>query len=60
MLLNMFMKTYKNFTPSGLYFHLSLSNEGVCCVIVYDIIDCELKLRYFTNSNSALRFINNL
>ena len=53
------MKTYRNFTPGGLYFHLSLC-DGVCCVLVYDILDCELKIRYFNNSNKALRFINNL
>lgn len=59
MLLNIIMKTYRNFTPGGLYFHLSLC-DGVCCVLVYDILDCELKIRYFNNSNKALRFINNL
>jgi hypothetical protein len=54
------MKTYKNLTPSGLLFHLSLSDEGVCCIVVYDIFDCETQLQYFTNINKALRFINNL
>jgi hypothetical protein len=61
MLLNIInMKRYKSFTPGGLYFHLSLSAEGVCCVVVYDLIDCDLQIKYFTNSNKALRFINNL
>lgn len=54
------MTTYKNFTPSGLYFQLSRSDEGIVCIIVYDVLDCELKIRYFTNRNKALRFINNL
>lgn len=58
--INNTMKTYKNLTPSGLHFHLSLSDEGVCCIIVYDIFDCESQLHYFTNINKALRFINNL
>lgn len=58
--INKKMKTYRNLTPGGLYFQLSLSKEGICCIIVYDIIDCELKVRYFSNSNEALRFINNL
>lgn len=54
------MITYKNFTPAGLYFQLSRSDDGVVCIVVYDFFDCELKLRYFTNGNQALRFINNL
>jgi hypothetical protein len=54
------VKTYKNITPSGLTFCLSLSDTGVCCIIVYDVFDCEAQLRYFTNVNKAMRFINNL
>ena len=59
-LLNSLVKTYKNYTPSGLNFHLSLSDTGVCCIIVYDIYDNEARVRYFTDVNRALRFINNL
>ena len=58
--LNIFVKTYNSQTPSGLNFHLSLSDTGVCCIIVHDVFDCEVTLRYFTNVNKALRFINNL
>ena len=54
------MKRYNNLTPSGLHFHLSLSDEGVCCIIVHDIHYCEVTMRYFTNINKALRFVNNL
>jgi len=53
------MKTYKNITPGGLNFHLSLI-DGVCCMIVYDRYFCEYQIQYFTNINKALRFINNL
>jgi hypothetical protein len=53
------VKTYNSLTPSGLYFHLCL-HEGVCCVMVQDIYDLEFTIRYFTNVNKALRFINNL
>jgi len=53
------MKTYESVTPGGLHFHLSL-HEGVCIVMVRDIYDIELTVRYFTNVNKALRFINNL
>ena len=57
--INTFMKTYKNITPGGLNFHLSLI-DGVCCMIVYDRFFCEYHMQYFTNVNKALRFINNL
>lgn len=53
------MKNYENLTPSGLHFKLSLLN-GVCCIVVYDIFNCEATLQYFTDVNKALRFINNL
>ena len=58
--INIFVKTYYSQTPAGLDFQLSLSDDGVCCIIVYDTYDCELVMRYFTNVNRALRFINNL
>jgi hypothetical protein len=57
--INTIMKTYKNFTPCGLNFHLSLI-DGVCCMIVYDRFFCEYHIQYFTNINKALCFINNL
>jgi hypothetical protein len=44
----------------GLEFQLSLSDMGVCCVMVRDIFDCTLEIRYFTQINLALRYINNL
>jgi hypothetical protein len=54
------MRTYKNWTPGGLYFHLCLSEQGVCCIVVYDFFDCQAQIRYFTDRNQALRYINNL
>ena len=57
---NIFVKTYNNLTPGGLNFHLSLSDEGVCCIVVYDVFYGEVVMRYFTDVNKALRFINNL
>ena len=57
--INIFVKTYYSQTPAGLDFQLSLSDDGVCCIVVYDTYDCELTMRYFTNVNKALRFINN-
>ena len=54
------MRTYDSLTPSGLHFHLSL-HEGVCCVMVDDIYDnTYFEIKYFTNVNKALCFINNL
>ena len=58
--INTFVKTYTNFTPSGLHFHLSLSDQGVCCIIVHDVYDGNVVMRYFTDINNALRFINNM
>jgi len=54
------VRRYQNLTPQGLNFHLSLSDRGVCCIIVYDVFDAKAQMRYFTNVNEALRFINNL
>jgi hypothetical protein len=54
------VRTYYSQTPAGLDFQLSLSEDGVCCIVVYNTYDCELTMRYFTNVNKALRFINNL
>ena len=58
--INILVKTYEHITPQGLYFHLCLY-EGVCCVMVQDVYDnTYFELKYFTNVNKALRFINNL
>jgi len=57
---NIFVRTYKNQTPSGLCFYLSLENN-VVYIFVYDIHDVTyFQMKYFTNVNSALRWINNL
>ena len=58
--INIIVKSYTNLTPQGLHFHLSLSEQGVCCIIVTDVYDGECQVKYFTNVNKALRFINNL
>ena len=58
--INTFVKTYENFTPQGLHFHLSLSEAGVCYIIVRDLYDGSFDMQYFTNVNRALRFINNI
>ena len=57
---NIHVKIYENLTPGGLYFHLSLDN-GVCYIAVFDIHDVTyFEMKYFTNVNLALRWINNL
>jgi hypothetical protein len=58
--INIHMRRYQNLTPQGLNFYLSLSDIGVCCIIVYDVFTAEAQMRYFTNVTQALRFINNL
>jgi hypothetical protein len=60
LLINNFVKRYSNLTPMGLEFQLSLSDTGICCIMVRDIFDCTLEIRYFTKVNLALRYINNL
>jgi hypothetical protein len=58
--INTHVKRYQNLTPQGLNFYLSLSDTGVCYIIVYDVFTAEAQMRYFTNVSRALRFINNL
>ena len=53
------MRTYENYTPSGLWFRLSLYN-GVCCIIVYDVFDCQTDVQFFTDINKAMRYVNNI
>jgi len=58
--INITVQIYENHTPSGLNFHLSL-DRGVCYIMVHDLYDtCYFEMRYFTNVNLALRWINNL
>ena len=58
--INTCVRRYQNLTPQGLNFYLSLSDIGVCYIIVYDAFNAEAQMRYFTNVNLALRYINNL
>lgn len=57
--INKCMKTYENYTPSGLWFRLSLYN-GVCCIIVYDVFYCQTDVQFFTDINKAMRYVNNI
>jgi hypothetical protein len=54
------VKTYENLTPGGLHFRLSLSERGVLCVVVRDVYDLDVQVKFFTDVNKAMRFINNL
>jgi hypothetical protein len=53
------MRTYENTTPLGLKFHLCYT-QGVCYIMVYDMYDMSLEMKYFTNVNNALRWINSM
>jgi 3-deoxy-D-arabino-heptulosonate 7-phosphate (DAHP) synthase class II len=47
-------------TPTGIHIHLSMSNYNTCYIFVNDIYDNQLTMRYFTDMDSAVEFINNL
>ena len=52
------MHTYDTFTKNGIHVHLSVSNYNTCYIFVNDIYDNRLTMRYFTDMNSAIAFIN--
>ncbi len=54
------MQAYDIVTDAGLHFHVSLSNLGVCYIIVRDQYTTDFDLRYFTSLDSALNYIYSL
>ena len=54
------MQSYDIVTDEGLHFHVSLSKQGVCYIIVKDIFSSDFDMRYFTNLESALDYIHSL
>ncbi len=47
-------------TPTGIHIHLSMSNYSTCYIFVNDIYADFLTMRYFTDMESAIEFINSL
>ena len=54
------MQSFDIVTDAGLHFHLSLSEQGVCCIIVQDQYTTDFDVRYFTDLPSALDYIHSL
>ena len=54
------MQSYDIVTDEGLHFHVSLSTQGICCIIVMDVFSPDFDMRYFTNLESALDYIYSL
>ena len=55
------MYTYDAITPTGVQIHLSMSsNYNTCYIFVNDIYANQLTMKFFTDTNSALQFIQSL
>jgi hypothetical protein len=54
------MQSYDIVTEVGLHFHVSLSKQGICYIMIKDLHSDYFDLRYFTNLDTALDYINNL
>ena len=58
--LNTVMQSYDIVTEAGLHFHVSLSKQGICYIIVKDIFSNDFDMQYFNNLDSALDYIHSL
>jgi len=54
------MHTYDAITQTGLHIHLSMSNYNTCYIFSRDIYNHVLTMKFFTNVNDALEFIQSL
>ena len=54
------MHTYDAITNSGLHIHLSMSTDNTCYIFSRDIYNHVLTMKFFTNVNDALDFIQSL
>lgn len=54
------MQSYDIVTEEGLHFHVSLSKQGICYIIVKDIFSNDFEMMYFTNLDRALDYIHSL
>lgn len=54
------MQSYNIVTDTGLHFHVSLSDRGICYIMVNDYFSNDFDMRYFTNLENALDYIYNL
>ena len=58
--INIFMQIYDAITKDGLHIHLSMLHNQVCYIFVHDIYTHDFKMHYFTNQETAVRFIRSL
>lgn len=54
------MYTYDAITKSGLLIHLTMFNNTVGYILVIDEFTLDFKMKYFTDMESAKKFIHTL
>jgi hypothetical protein len=54
------MYTYNAITKTGLVIHLSMSAEHTFYILVFDIDNFKLTMKFFNNIETALAFIQEL
>jgi hypothetical protein len=54
------MHTYDAITKTGLVIHLSMSENNTGYILVHDLVELKLKMKFFTDMESALTFIHSL
>ena len=58
--INTVMHTYDAITKTGLVIHLSMSDEHTFYILVFDIDNFKLTMKFFNNIETALSFIQSL
>ena len=58
--INILMHTYDAITKTGLIIHLSMSTDNTGYILVYDLVEMKVSMKFFTDVNSALEFIHSL
>ena len=56
--INIFMYTYDAITKTGIQIHLSMSKNNTCYIFINDIYNNELRMKFFTDMESAIAFIH--
>ena len=54
------MYIYNAITKTGLIIHLSMSQEHTFYILVFDIDNFKLTMRFFNNIETAVAFVQNL
>ena len=58
--INIFMYIYDAITKTGLVIHLSMSNDHTFYILVFDVDNFKLTMKFFNNLETALAFIQAL